>query len=104
MGVMRSRIEEAPPPSSLTKAFVPVVKRKARSCLPPKGGLLATLEPTTLPSHEYRDKFRGTGRVLPLSANGSVVVRGAAAGSTGWLRRCTFAQYLRLVFSILDGL
>jgi hypothetical protein len=62
-------------------------------------------KPMTLPSHEYRDKFSGTRRhVLPLSAGGSVVVRGADAGFTGWLRRRAFAQYSRLVFSVLDGL
>jgi hypothetical protein len=62
-------------------------------------------KPMTLPSHEYRDKFSGTRRrVLPLSAGGSVVVRGADAGFTGWLRRRALAQYSRLVFSILDGL
>ena len=59
----------------------------------------------TLPTHEYRDKFSGTRRrVLPLSAGGSVVVRGAAAGFAGWLRRRTVAQYSWLVFSVLDGL
>ena len=62
-------------------------------------------KPMTLPSHEYRDKFSGTRRrVLPLSAGGSVVVRGADAGFTGWLRRRALAQYSRIVFSILDGL
>ena len=59
----------------------------------------------TLPSHEYRDKFSGTRRrVLPLSAGSSVVVRGANAGFTEWLRRRALAQYSRLVFSVLDGL
>src|ERR1700681_2153071 len=59
----------------------------------------------TLPSYDYRDKFCGTRRrVLPLSAGGSVVVRGADAGFTGWLRRRALAQYSRLVFSLLDGL
>jgi hypothetical protein len=59
----------------------------------------------TLPSYDYRDKFCGTRRrVLPLSAGGSVVVRGAAAGFAGWLRRRTVAQYSWLVFSVLDGL
>ena len=43
-------------------------------------------------------------RVVPLCAGGSVVVRGAAAGFTGWLRRRALAQYSRLVFSVLDGL
>jgi len=72
---------------------------------PPKGGLPATDKPTTLPSHEYRDKLPGTRRrVLPLSADGSVVVRGTVAGFTGWLRRRALAQYSRLVFSVLDGL
>ena len=62
-------------------------------------------KPMTLPSYEYRDKFSGTRRrVLPLSAGGSVVVRGADAGFTGWLRRRALAQYSRLVFSVLDGL
>jgi hypothetical protein len=58
----------------------------------------------TLPSHGYRDNFRGTDRVLPLCAGGSVVAHGAAAGSTGGLRRRALAQYSRLVFSVLDGL
>jgi hypothetical protein len=72
---------------------------------PPKGGLLTMHKPMTLPSYEYRDKFSGTERrVLPLSAAGSVVVRGAALGFTGWLRRLALAQYSRLVFSVLDGL
>jgi len=62
-------------------------------------------KPMTLPSHEYRDKFCGTRWcVLSLSAVGSVVVRGAAAGFTGRLRRRALAQYSRLVFSVLDGL
>jgi hypothetical protein len=62
-------------------------------------------KPMTLPTHEYRDKFCGTRQRVPaLSAGGSAVVRGAAAGSTGWLRRRAFAQYSRLVFSVLDGL
>jgi hypothetical protein len=62
-------------------------------------------KPMTLPSYEYREKFCGTrGRVLPLSASGSVVVRRADAGFTGWLRRRALAQYSRLVFSVLDGL
>jgi hypothetical protein len=73
--------------------------------LPLKGGLLAMEKPMTLPSHEYRDRFSGTRRrVLPLSAGGSVVVHGAYAGFIGWLRRRAFAQYSRLVFSVLDGL
>jgi hypothetical protein len=59
----------------------------------------------TLPSYEYRDKFSGTRRrALPLCAGGSVVVRSAAAGFTGRLRRRALAQYSRLVFSVLDGL
>jgi hypothetical protein len=58
----------------------------------------------TLPCHGYRDKFSGTGRVLPLSAGGAVDVRGIDAGFTGWLRRRAFAQYSRLVFSVVDGL
>src|SRR5271155_800784 len=71
---------------------------------PPKGGLLATNKPMTLASYGYRDKLRGTrGRVLPHCAGRSVVVRGAAAGFAGWLRRRTLAQYSGLVFSILDG-
>ena len=62
-------------------------------------------KPMTLSSHEYRDKFSGTRRrVLPLSAGGSLVVRGADAEFTRWLRRGAFAQYSRLVFSVLDGL
>jgi hypothetical protein len=62
-------------------------------------------KPMTLPSYEYRDKFSGTRRrVLPLCAGGSVVVRGADAGFSGWLRRRALAQYSRLVFSVLDGL
>jgi hypothetical protein len=72
---------------------------------PPKGGLLAMAKSITLRSHEYRDKFSGTRRrVLTRSACGSVVVRRAAAGFTGWLRRLALAQYSRLVFSVLDGL
>ena len=59
----------------------------------------------TLPSHEYRDQFCGTRRRnLSLSAGGSVVVRDADAGFSGWLRRGALAQYSRLVFSVLDGL
>jgi hypothetical protein len=66
---------------------------------------MAVEKPMTLPSHEYREKFSGTRRlVLPLSAGGSLVVRGADAVFTRWLRRGAFAQYSRLVFSILDGL
>jgi hypothetical protein len=62
-------------------------------------------KPMTLPSYEYCDKFCGTRRrVLPLSAGGSNLVRGAAAGFTGRLRRRALAQYSRLVFSVLDGL
>ena len=71
---------------------------------PPKGGLPATDKPTTLPSHEYRDKFSGTGPALPHSAGGPIVVRGAHAGLSEWLRRRALAQYSRLVFSVLDGL
>jgi hypothetical protein len=59
----------------------------------------------TLPSHGYRDKFStARRRVLPLCAGGSAVVRGSAAGFTGWLRRLTLAQYSRLVLSVLDGM
>jgi hypothetical protein len=66
---------------------------------------MAVEKPMTLPSHDYRDKFSGARRlVLPLSVGGSLVVRGADAGFTGWLRRGAFAQYSRLVFSVLDGL
>jgi hypothetical protein len=62
-------------------------------------------KPMTLPTYEYRDKFSGTRRrVLPLSAGGSAVVRGAGSVFTGWLRRRALAQYSRLVFSVLDGL
>jgi len=62
-------------------------------------------KPMTLPPHEYRDKFSGTRRRVPaLSGRGSAVVRGAAAGFIGWLRRRALAQYSRLVFSVLDGL
>jgi len=62
-------------------------------------------KPMTLPSYEYRDRFSGTRRrVLPLIAGRPVVVRGADAWVTGWLRRRTFTQYSRLVFSVLDGL
>jgi len=62
-------------------------------------------KPTTLPSHEYRDKFYKTRRrILSHSAGGSVVVRGAYAGFSWWLRRRALAQYSRLVFSVLDGL
>jgi hypothetical protein len=63
------------------------------------------LKPTTLSSHEYRDEFSATRRrVLQLSGVGSVVVRGAALGFTGWLRRRALAQYSRFLFSVLDGL
>jgi hypothetical protein len=62
-------------------------------------------KPMTLPSHEYRDKFCGTRRRNPSpSAGRSVVVRGADAGFSGWLRRRPLAQYFRLVLSVLDGL
>src|ERR1700676_955124 len=62
-------------------------------------------KPMTVPSHEYRDKFCGTRRRnLSLSAGGSVVVRGADAGFSEWLRRRALPQYSRLVFSFLDGL
>jgi hypothetical protein len=62
-------------------------------------------KPMTLPSYEYRDKFCGARRRnLSLSAGGSVVVRSAHAGFSGWLRRRALAQYFRLVFSVLDGL
>ena len=86
-------------------ASEPCSPNPAEAALPPKGGLMEAEKPMTLPSHEYRDKVSGTRRrVLPLSAGGSVVVRGADAGSTGWLRRSALAQYSRLVFSVLDGL
>jgi hypothetical protein len=53
---------------------------------PPKGGLLPTDKPMTLPFHEYRDKFSGARRrVAPISAGGSAVVRGADLKFTGWL-------------------
>jgi hypothetical protein len=53
---------------------------------PPKGGLLPTDKPMTLPFHEYRDKFSGARRrVAPISAGGSAVVRGADLELTGWL-------------------
>jgi hypothetical protein len=72
---------------------------------PPKGGLLAADKPMTLPSYEYRDKFSGTRRrVRPLSAAGSVMVRGLDAWFIGWLRRRALAQYSRLVLSVLDGM
>jgi hypothetical protein len=62
-------------------------------------------KPMTLPTYEYRDQFSGTRRrLLPLSAGGSAVVRGADAGFTKWLRRRALAQYSGLVFSVLDGL
>jgi len=61
-------------------------------------------KPMTLPSHECRDKFSGTRRVLPPCAGVPAVVRGAAARLTGRLRRRAFAQYSGLVFSVLDGL
>ena len=61
-------------------------------------------KPMTLPSHECRDKFSGTGRALPPCAGVPAVVRGAAARLTGRLRRCAVAQYSGLVFSVLDGL
>src|SRR5579863_1247289 len=72
---------------------------------PPKGGLLAVDKPVTLASYEYRYTVSGTRRrVLPPSAGGSVLVRGADARVTGRLRRRALAQYSRLVFSVLDGL
>jgi len=71
---------------------------------PPKGGMLEMDKPMTLPSHEYRDKFSGTGRVRRLFTRGSVVVRGLGTEFAGRLRRCAFAQYSRLIFSVLDGL
>jgi hypothetical protein len=59
----------------------------------------------TLPSHEYRDKFSGTRRrVLPLSNGGSGLARGTGLEFTGRVRRCSLAQYSRIVFSVLDGL
>jgi len=59
----------------------------------------------TLPSYESRNRSCGARRrVLPLSAGLTIVVRGADAGFAGWLRRRAFAQYSRLVFSVLDGL
>ena len=66
---------------------------------------MAAEKPMTLPSHEYRDKFSGTRRLVPpLSAGGTILVRGADARFTGWLRWGAFAQHSRLVFSVLDGL
>ena len=66
---------------------------------------MAVEKPMTLRSHEYRDKFSGTRRlVLSLLAGGSLVVHGADAGFTRWLRRGAVAQYSRIVFSVLDGL
>ena len=80
-----------PPLDSSTGKFA-VVDRTVRALptfaevAPPKGGLLAMDKPMTLPSHEYCDKFCGTRRrVLPLSASGSNLVRGATAGFTGGL-------------------
>ena len=62
-------------------------------------------KPMTLRAHGYRDKFCGIRRrVPPLFAGGSVVVRGSAAGFTGWLRRRALTQYPGFVFSVLDGL
>jgi hypothetical protein len=61
-------------------------------------------KPMTLPTHECRDKFFRTRRVLPPCAGVPAVVHGAAARITGRLRRCAVAQYSRLVFSVLDGL
>jgi hypothetical protein len=62
-------------------------------------------KPMTLPSHEYRDEFSGARQVVPsLCAGGPVVVRGADTGLIGWLRRSALAEYLGLVFSVLDGL
>jgi hypothetical protein len=60
-------------------------------------------KPMTLHSHEYRDKFSGTGRRI-LSADDSLLVRGADVGFAEWLRRRALAQYSGLVFPILDGL
>jgi hypothetical protein len=62
-------------------------------------------KPMTLPSYGYQDKSCGRRQRVPsLYAGGEVVVRGAAAGFTGWLRRFALTQYSRLVFSVLDGL
>jgi hypothetical protein len=62
-------------------------------------------KPMTLPSYGYEVKSSGTRQRAPsLCAGGAAVVRGAAAGFTGWLRRFALAQYSRLVFSVLDGL
>jgi hypothetical protein len=62
-------------------------------------------KPMTLPSHEYRDEFSGARPVVPpICAGGPVVVRGADTGLIGWVRRSALAQYLGLVFSVLDGL
>jgi hypothetical protein len=62
-------------------------------------------KPMTLPSHEYRDQFSGTGRrALPLSAGDSVVVRGTDTGFAERLRWRPLTQYSRLVFPVLDGL
>jgi len=61
-------------------------------------------KPMTLRSHEYRDKYSGTGRVRPPCDGGSAVVRGTDAGFIGGLRRRPLAQHLRLLFSVLDGL
>ena len=66
---------------------------------------MAAEKPMTLPSHEYRDRFSDTRRLVPpLSAGGSLVARGPDAGFTGRLRRRALAQYSRVVFSVLDGL
>jgi hypothetical protein len=62
-------------------------------------------KPMTLLSYEYCDRFCGARRrVLPLSAGGSGLVRGADAGFIGGLRRRALAQYSRLVFSVVDGM
>jgi hypothetical protein len=71
----------------------------------PKGGAAAGAQTDDTGAYEYRDKFSGARRrVLPLSAAGSLVVRGPDLKFTGRLRRRALAQYSRFVFSVLDGL
>jgi hypothetical protein len=72
---------------------------------PPKGGQPTGTKSTTLLSHENRDQFSGTKqRVPPTEDSSSVMVRGANAEFTQWLRRRALAQYSWLLFSVLDGL
>src|SRR5882757_6059164 len=83
----------------------PCSPNRCRSRSSPKWGAAGDGQTDDTDSYEYRDEFPGTRqRILPLSAGCSVVVHGADAGFTGWLRRRALAQYSRLVLSVLDGM